>query len=192
MNNTFITENDKNWIEGMKVRSGNIIKKVNDLRRDAIDEIVNLFEGMDVNSIDVENYDGQFEITLTDDFGYKTRKLVKRVELEDGIIYLVDEDGVDHESVEWSDEAPELLWVLVECLETKLSDIQNLAVGKKVRWIDPAIEDYDEEFREDMLNRIFTIYSCPDVIERDSVIGISCDGISEAEVLPMELVLMPE
>ena len=191
MKKTFISENDMNWLNGMEVRSGNIIKKVHDLQRDAIDEIVNLFEGMDINSIDVENYDGQFEIDLMDDYGYKTRTLVKKVELENGIIYLVDEDGNDHESVEWGEQAPELLGVLVDCLETKLSDIQNLAVGKKVRWIDPAIEDYDEEDREDMLNRVFTIYSCPDVIERDSIIGISCDG-SEAEVLPMELVLMPD
>ena len=191
MKKTFISENDMNWLNGMEVRSGNIIKKVHDLQRDAIDEIVNLFEGMDINSIDVENYDGQFEIDLMDDYGYKTRTLVKKVELENGIIYLVDEDGNDHESVECGEQAPELLGVLVDCLETKLSDIQNLAVGKKVRWIDPAIEDYDEEDREDMLNRVFTIYSCPDVIERDSIIGIS-DGTTEAEVLPMELVLMPD
>lgn len=191
MKKTFITENDKNWIDGMKVRSGNLIKKVNELAADAIDNIVDLFENFDINSIDIANYDEDFRLVMENYLGDTTQVSIKKVELYEGTIYVYDTEDHEYTSEDWYIQAPQLLQEMATCLETKLSDIQNLAVGKKVRWIDPEIEDYDEEDREDMLNRIFTIYSCPDVIERDSIIGISCDG-SEAEVLPMELVLMPD
>lgn len=130
-------------------------------------------------------------MTLYDDYGHPSNALISRAVLEDGTIYLIDTEGYNHTSDEWFHDATIVLTELSECLNEKFKDIQQLAVGKKVRWIDPGIDDYDEEYRLEVLDRVFTIYSCPEVIERDSVIGISCDS-SEAEVLPMELVLMPD
>lgn len=61
-----------------------------------------------------------------------------------------------------------------------------LKIGTKVKWHDPAIEDYDVEDREEVLNRVFEIIDAPDEIEEDSIILIS-DGFTEAEVYPGEL-----
>ena len=191
MKKTFITEQDQLHMKSYLDKSADLNTKLHNILRDAIDEIVNLFECFDVTSIDIGNYDDQFEVTLYDDCGYPSNTLISRADLEDGTIYLIDTEGYSHTSYEWFHDATAILVKLSECLNEKFNDIQQLAVGKKVRWIDPGIEDYDEEDRQDVLDRVFTIYSCPEVIERDSVIGISCDG-SEAEVLPMELVLMPD
>ena len=191
MAKTFINDSGKNILSGIYDKATDVIKKVRDLCADAIDEIVNLFEGFDINSIDIANYDPRFMMVMEDYDGNLSRIEIKKVELEDGTIYVYDTEGNDYTSVDWYHQAPALLQELCECLELKFKDIESLAVGKKVIWVDPEIEDYDEEDRQEVLDRVFTIYSCPDVIERDSVIGISCDG-SEAEVLPMELVVLPD
>ena len=192
MNKTFITEIDKQFVTNFYNKGTDIIRNVTDLRHDAIDEIVNLFECFDIQTIDVENYDENFELNLVDiDQGRISTITVKKVELYEGTIYVYDDDDETHTSEEWFNEAPELLQELSSCIEMKFRDIEKLAVGKKVRWIDPAIEDYDEDDRQEQLDRIFTIYECPEVIERDSIIGIS-DGTSEADVLPMELVVLPD
>ena len=191
MNKTFITEQDQQHMKSYLNKSAYLDIKLREILREAINEIVNLFECFDINRIDIDSYDDQFEVTLYDDYGHPRNALINRVELDGGIIYLIDTEGYPHKSDEWFHDATVVLDKLSECLNEKFNDIQQLAVGKKVRWIDPGIDDYDEEFRQDVLDRVFTIYSCPEVIERDSVIGISCDG-SEAEVLPMELVLMPD
>jgi len=191
MKKTFITEQDQFHMKLTLDKSADMNTKLRNILRSAIDEIVNLFEYFDVTSIDIGNYDDQFEVTLYDDYGQPRNTLISRADLEDGSIYLIDTEGYTHTSDEWFHDATIVFTELSECLNEKLKGIQQLAVGKKVRWIDPGIEDYDEEDRQDILDRVFTINSCPEVIERDSVIGISCDG-SEAEVLPMELVLMPD
>ena len=188
---TFIKEIDKTLLRGYYDNAVDIIKKVSDLCADAIDEIVNLFEAFDVNTIDVANYDENFKIIVEGYLGDTNQVSVGKVELDSGTIYVYDTDGNEYTSEDWYNQAPVLLQELSDCLKLKFKDIESLAVGKKVRWIDPEIEDYDEDDRQDMLDRVFTIYSCPDVIEKDSLIGISCDG-SEAEVLPMELVVMPD
>ena len=54
-------------------------------------------------------------------------------------------------------------------------------IGDKVKWIDPAINDYPIEDREDALNRIFNIISI-----NGDIIAIS-DGYSYAEVYKEEL-----
>ena len=63
-------------------------------------------------------------------------------------------------------------------------EICPFRIGDKVKWNDPAIEDFDESDREEMLNRIFTV----DKIGY-SAIDIS-DGHSEAEVMADELELI--
>ena len=65
-----------------------------------------------------------------------------------------------------------------------------LRKGDKVRWNDPAIDDYDEEDRESIKNRIFEIIS--DVYgDEDEIIEIAeVDGRSEAEVYAYELELV--
>ena len=54
-------------------------------------------------------------------------------------------------------------------------------IGDKVKWIDPAINDYPIEDREDALNRIFNIISI-----NGDIILIS-DGETEVEVFEEEL-----
>ena len=65
-----------------------------------------------------------------------------------------------------------------------------LRKGDKVKWNDPAIDDYDEEDRESIKNRIFEIIS--DVYgDEDEIIEIAeVDGRSEAEVYAHELELV--
>ena len=57
-----------------------------------------------------------------------------------------------------------------------------IKVGDYVKWIDPAIHDYDEQDREDMLNRIFEVFA----INGD--IYSLTDKFSEVEALEHELV----
>ena len=56
-----------------------------------------------------------------------------------------------------------------------------LKIGDKVKWNDPAINDYPIEDREDALNRIFNIISI-----NGDIILIS-DGETEVEVFEEEL-----
>ena len=58
-------------------------------------------------------------------------------------------------------------------------------IGDKVKWEDPAIDDYDEEDRENLLDRIFEIYS----INGEVITITEVDGGSEAEVYAEELTL---
>ena len=58
-------------------------------------------------------------------------------------------------------------------------------VGQRVCWNDPEINDYDEEEREEVLNRVFLVHS---VDNRNGVAFIvEEDGGSEAEVYTDEL-----
>ena len=191
MNKTFITRAHDAMIQGFKDKSNAIVKRISDEMRDAIDEIVNLFEAFDLSKIDIENYDDEFTLCAKDDYSRPYVLEVSRVEFENGVIYVMDKEGFEHESYEWGDEAPVLLNELAECLSMKFEDIKKLAVGVKVRWINPGIEDYPEEEREEILRLVWVIDSCPDEIEEDSVIAIS-NEYGEAEVLPMELVVVEE
>ena len=189
MAKTFITQIDKDSLTNFSNNGADIIKKVNDLAADAIDKIVDLFENFDIESIDIANYD-DFKMSMENYLGDINQVYVSKVELYEGTIYVYDEDGAEYTSEDWYLQAPQLLQELATCLEKKFNDIEQLTAGKHVRWIDPEIEDYDEDERQDILDRVFTIVQCPEVIERDSVILIANEE-TEAEVLPMELVLMP-
>lgn len=56
-----------------------------------------------------------------------------------------------------------------------------LKIGDKVKWDDPAINDYPINDREDALNRIFEIVS----INGDII--LITDGVTEVEVYEEEL-----
>lgn len=56
-----------------------------------------------------------------------------------------------------------------------------LKVGTRCRWHDPAIEDYQPEERQAILDRVFTITRI-----RGEIVLVS-DGTTEAEVLAHEL-----
>jgi hypothetical protein len=61
----------------------------------------------------------------------------------------------------------------------------NFKVGDKVYWDDPAITDYPEDEREDLLNRRFVIIGV-DGYDDDSIIHIT-DCYTDAEVYASEL-----
>ena len=188
---TFVTENMLSLMKSSIDKSAAIVQRITDSINEALDELRNLFKVAGVESIDVANYEEDYAIAVEDDYENVTLVPVSRVEIWEGYLYVVDKDGNDHEEREWGAKAPELLTVATKCLNEKLTGIQKLAVGTKVRWIDPGIEDYEPEDREEVLNRIFEVTVCPDEIEQDSVIVIDeVGGGSEAEVNPLELVLV--
>ena len=55
-------------------------------------------------------------------------------------------------------------------------------IGDKVKWNDPAINEYLEEERDEVLNRVF------DVVDINGEIILISDGFSEAEVTENELI----
>jgi len=189
MAKTFVTKTDIDSLVRFFNIGTEIVEKVSELASDAIDNIVDLFENFDIESIDIANYD-DFKMSMENDQGDINQVFISKVELYEGKIYVYDEDGDEYTSEDWYLQAPQLLQEVSICLEMKFKDIEQLTAGKQVRWIDPEIEDYDEDERQEMLDRVFTIVQCPEVIEQDSVILIANEE-TEAEVLPMELVLMP-
>lgn len=76
-------------------------------------------------------------------------------------------------------------WTDLEIIAEEGFDIYKFQEGDIVKWHDPAINDYDEEEREDALNREFKIIS----LENDGEALIS-DGFTEAEVYLSELELI--
>ena len=77
---------------------------------------------------------------------------------------------------DWFNCSDDLSWVKFEC---------GFNIGDRVKWDDPAIDDYDEEDRENLLDRVFEIFEI-----NGEVISIAevC-GDSEAEVYANELSL---
>ena len=185
---TFVTKKVEALMKSYIDNSSAIVRRIGEQVREALTGITNLFKDFDLKTIDVENYDPDYAIAIEDDYGNVKLVPVKCVDVWEGYIYVIDREGYEHGSEEWSSRAPELLSELSLCLNKKLKDIQELKVGARVRWIKPGIEDYPEEEREEMLQLIWVIDSCPDEIEEDSVIAIS-NEYGEAEVLPMELVI---
>lgn len=67
-----------------------------------------------------------------------------------------------------------------------------IKVGAKVRWEDPAINDYDENERKEQEDMVWTVYlidgsSKNTKVTRDSIILIVSSYGSEAQVFPCEL-----
>ena len=65
-------------------------------------------------------------------------------------------------------------------------EIKDFYEGQRVKWLDPGINDYDEEDRDWVLNRVFLIH---DVDNRHGIAYIVEEGGgSEAEVYTDELI----
>lgn len=96
-------------------------------------------------------------------------------------------NGYDYDDCEFvnglrANDDTDSLESIAEFINAVLEQEQNwLKVGSKVKWNDPGIDDYDEECRETVRNRVFTIKEI-----NGDVILIRCDG-TEAEVPVHEL-----
>ena len=60
--------------------------------------------------------------------------------------------------------------------------IEDIEIGDEVKWNDPAINDYDEEDREDVLNTVWEVFD----IQGD-IVHIKSEFGGEAEVYACEL-----
>lgn len=129
------------------------------------------------------------DYTLLFDDG--TIKGITSVFLSDDELFLEDENGYHYmyDDCEWADPIT-VLDDLAAGLKQKMEDLKHLKVGARVKWIDPAIDDYDPGEREERLELIWVIDDCPsqDELDSDSKISIY-NEYGEAEVLPWELVL---
>lgn len=94
----------------------------------------------------------------------------------DNILKMFDIYDTEENLWDWFNCSDDLSWVKFEC---------GFNIGDRVKWDDPAIDDYDEEDRENLLDRIFEIFEI-----NGEVISIAevC-GDSEAEVYANELSL---
>lgn len=126
-------------------------------------------------------------IWVDDNGGYELYPTcIRQYESSSGGKY-IEADGWD-----WYDSG----WVKYQQIHLSIDELQSVAnfinavleqeqnwlkVGSKVKWNDPAIDDYDEECRETVRNRVFTIKEI-----NGDVILIRCDG-TEAEVPVHEL-----
>lgn len=81
-----------------------------------------------------------------------------------------------------SEDAWSLLWsLLLEDVLGIVEDSHDFNAGDIVYWNDPAIDDYPEEQRDDVLNRRFVVFKV-----EGEIISIS-DGYTTAEVYASEL-----
>jgi hypothetical protein len=94
----------------------------------------------------------------------------------DNIFKMFDIYDTEDNLYSWFMCSDDLSWVKFEC---------GFNIGDKVKWEDPAIDDYDEEDRENLLDRIFEIYSINGEVITITEVG----GGSEAEVYANELSL---
>lgn len=185
---TFVTEEILLLMKSSVDKSAAIVQRLNNTINEALEELRYLFTSTGVESIDIASYEPDFKILTVDDYFDQFNLVpVSKVEIWNGELYIVDKEGYEVEERLWNFKAPELLTVATNCLLQKLTGIQKLKVGTRVRWINPGIEDYPEEEREEILQLLWVIDSCPEEIEEDSIIAIS-NEYGEAEVLPMELV----
>jgi hypothetical protein len=101
---------------------------------------------------------------------------------EDGFVFtdnnffdMVNKYDTEDNLLSWYYCYEDFSWVKYDCF----------FIGDKVKWADPGIEDYDEEDREDVLNRVFEIIA----INGDVITIAEVGGGSEAEVFEDELTL---
>ena len=109
------------------------------------------------------------------------------------VLQTPDEEDFFEEDDDWTPKALPILTDLMISIDRKINDLKKLKVGAKVRWNDPAIDDYDPDDREEQLELIWVIDDCPsqDELDSDSTISIS-NEYGEAEVLPWELVYVDD
>lgn len=94
----------------------------------------------------------------------------------DNIFKMFDIYDTEENLWDWFNCSDDLSWVKFEC---------GFNIGDRVKWEDPAIDDYDEEDRENLLDRVFEIYE----INGEVISIVEVGGGSEAEVYDTELSL---
>lgn len=94
----------------------------------------------------------------------------------DNIFKMFDIYDTEENLWSWFNCYDNLKWVKFEC---------GFNIGDRVKWEDPAIDDYDEEDRENLLDRIFEIIEINGEVITIAEVG----GGSEAEVYDTELTL---
>ena len=170
---------DKELVLSLAKKASELKQKVVNACRDAIDEIINLFEGLDLERIDVEDWSDENDLECTS---------IHHVVNDGGTICVYPDIGedVEYTSEDWFYEAPRLLDILTIAVLAKIEFTSKVKVGAKVKWNDPAINDYPEDERIAALNRIFTIFKIEGDTEEDCTVWIT-DGVTEAEVNYWEL-----
>lgn len=127
-------------------------------------------------------------IWVDDDGGHEVYPTIIRQYVYDSGYKSIEVDGWDWYDGDWVEnrEVNSTLGELQDVanfINAVLEQEQNwLKVGSKVKWNDPGIDDYDEEDRETVLNRVFTIEKI-----NGEVILISDNEGTEAEVFACEL-----
>ena len=172
----------------------NLVNAIRKANLEAHVALVNLFKENQVDHIDILNYDDCFYMDVCDSSGVaKNTVNIAQVLYSPtyDILSVIDTEGNEWEDSDWLTNEAAVLQLAAACLTEKYNGYSKMTNGTAVRWIDPAIEDYDEEDREDVLARVFTIYNCPpsDEIENDTVITIANEE-TEAEVYAYELVVV--
>jgi hypothetical protein len=162
------------------------------LKEKAYQSLVDLFTTNDISYIDIASYDDCFYVDVTNYSGEAKRTVnITSIEYNKkyNMLSFYDEEGDEYSDNDLITDEVVIYQEAVNCLMAKYEGYEKLRKGTQVRWIDPAIEDYDPEDREEVLNRIFTIHDIPEgEIFNDTIIGISNEE-SEAEVYAYELVL---
>lgn len=171
---------NKELVLSLSNKATELIEKVRVACRDAIDEIVNLFEGLDRTRIDVKDWATCPELESIGD--------VDHVVLDEGVICVYPDIGedVEYTSEDWFYDAPELLNILTDAVLTEISFLSQIKKGAKVKWNDPGIDDYEPEERTEALKREFEIFKVPENLTINDSVWIS-DGHTEAEVPIREL-----
>lgn len=147
-------------------------------------ELAKLRSEIILNSLYVSDYDNSFGFdsnhisTFFEGYVSYLEELAK----EDGytewdnIFKMFDIYDTEENLYAWFMCSDDLSWVKFEC---------GFNIGDKVKWEDPAIDDYDEEDIDSLRERVFEIFDI-----NGEVISIAeVDGGSEVEVYANELTL---
>ncbi len=168
------------------------MQRVRQTIEEAYKSFKSLFEQNEIARIDIGNYADEFHVMCEESGsgGNQVSVHVVAVEYEPGYgLYLIDDEGNQWDSCLWDSNMLIVFWTAVQCLNDKYEDYKKFKKGTIVRWMDPGIEDYDPDVREEQLNLEWVIDDCPeqDDLHDDSTINIS-NEYGEAEVLAYELV----
>lgn len=147
-------------------------------------QLADLRKEIILNSLYISDYDNSFGFdsnhinSFFDGYVSYLEELAK----EDGytewdnIFKMFDIYDTEENLWDWFNCSDDLSWVKFEC---------GFNIGDRVKWEDPAIDDYDEEDRENLLDRVFEIYE----INGEVISIVEVGGGSEAEVYDTELTL---
>ena len=124
----------------------NEIKK--SLYKRAKEAIINALGAVDCTYFRLKDYNPNFELAIDNGPGDVTLVEIVAIELYRGEILLLDIDGYSYEECQWGHHIFEILNAVTQALKQKADDLTRLKVGARVKWIDPAIDDYDPDDRE--------------------------------------------